>query len=1266
MLAAVPVSTLWSVEVSDNLGSGLVFVVAAVLFGVLLGWRLARTFTVPFDADRYFPLTEPNEVLLRGALQMCNQIRDHTTRCYFKGRIREMVRLQPICDASEFGKMSKDLHAEVDDCLHFGTCFRYAGPAVRWDTSRLPSGPLSLRAGAEMAIGVKRMHRVLCGMAKRYGKLFPMQMDGNPLWVVVSGAKEAKAVFHDNGLTMSSRTFGQSHLVTHTDFPAGNFLRCPFSEDLKKRRGVVWREALSRQKVEFFRPCLDKCRHLSIRAFLLASEEGSSFNPRPFLRMTYLNTLACILFDVSFDDVNDPEYQRVYEFVDDEANEPLLGEADIVPLLRFTPLYTRKTDRMKRIRARQDAWLTEKIGSRQQHLAEGGEVQTLCDILLQTMDSPCPGQRLSYENIKEICNEIIFAGTDTTATTTETVLAHLLNNPDKAKTLRAELDDVFCSLGRMPSPAEFSKLRYTNAVIKEAMRMTCAVPFNSHTCTADTEVLGYRIPKGAMCINNIYAVHYDPEIYPDPERFLPERWLDKDPCTWAVENNFEFMPFGIGRRLCLGYNLALENLQLFVASLFWSFEFSSADGKPVSMAEEVDFTISIPDFKVRAEVRESTALGLDRKHYRDLPSQPQSAKMVEVHVPKIEAEKTYRDCPSPQVVVPSERWAVWYASQTGTGEGFAHALASAARQRGAECSVRNLESAAGASLAELCPGGESKAVFIASTFGNGEPTDSAVDFYRHLMAAQVAAADGLQYAVFGLGNSSYEHFNAAALQLDARLAELGGKHVEGVPVGLGDASKDLDGAFDEWMAALLDSVLPAANSRLEVVSADSTGEALQKRSCETSWQVVWQPEVKSKLDIAPQPRKLTRRKTRISELAHSSISATVQGVTELAKQPSISGSIAEVTLDLHGETYNTADTVGIFPTNDIECVELFGALLNQPLDSTFTMAPTSEGAVQDELFPCPTTLREVLSNYVDIIGKPSRRVITKLASFCSDSAERQELLALASPAGKSRWEELARCKRLSLLELFVSFPSLAAVPLANFLELVPQMRLKPRYYTASSCPEAMGDSRVTLTVKVLRDRVLELPGGRHQTTLGGVSSSFLATALAGQAVRVFVQPSGFGLPPDPAVPILMVAAGTGIAPFRGFLQERSVLAEGGTELGEASLFFGCTRRDADFICEDELAAHRASGALTELVPAFSREDPGRKVYVQHRLVEHAALVSRTVEGGGHVYVCGSTSMGNAVKEAIIGILASGRTLPEARAMLAKLEQERRYVSELWA
>jgi len=164
-----------------------------------------------------------------------------------------------------------------------------------------------------------------------------------------------------------------------------------------------------------------------------------------------------------------------------------------------------------------------------------------------------------------------------------------------------------------------------------------------------------------------------------------------------------------------------------------------------------------------------------------------------------------------------------------------------------------------------------------------------------------------------------------------------------------------------------------------------------------------------------------------------------------------------------------------------------------------------------------------------------------------------------------------------------------------------------------------------------------------------------------------VQPSAFALPAEAAAPVVMVAAGTGLAPFRGFLQERRLRLEAGAELGRAVLFFGCTRSEVDFICEEDLAAHLRDGSLSELVTAFSREDPQRKVYVQHRLAERAADVRELLRGSGHLYVCGGTAMGRDVRRAVVDALCSpGGEREEAEAFVAQLERERRYVAELWA
>ena len=178
------------------------------------------------------------------------------------------------------------------------------------------------------------------------------------------------------------------------------------------------------------------------------------------------------------------------------------------------------------------------------------------------------------------------------------------------------------------------------------------------------------------------------------------------------------------------------------------------------------------------------------------------------------------------------------------------------------------------------------------------------------------------------------------------------------------------------------------------------------------------------------------------------------------------------------------------------------------------------------------------------------------------------------------------------------------------------------------------------------------------------------TGTGEHTVRCFVRTSTFRLPKDKAKPIIMVGPGTGIAPMRAFLEERSEIisrGDGSAGLGDATLFFGCRHENADYIYRDELKAHLASGALTSLHTAFSR-DGKDKVYVQHLIKRESKAVHAMLNGGAHVYVCGGTRMGKDVKEAIADAVSAAAPmgLAKAREFVASLEKEGRYVQELWS
>lgn len=313
------------------------------------------------------------------------------------------------------------------------------------------------------------------------------------------------------------------------------------------------------------------------------------------------------------------------------------------------------------------------------------------------------------------------------------------------------------------------------------------------------------------------------------------------------------------------------------------------------------------------------------------------------------------------------------------------------------------------------------------------------------------------------------------------------------------------------------------------------------------------------------------------------------------------------------------------------------------------------------LFPTPTTVREALTYYVDLKGIPRRSTLSQLAAFARNPKDVERLMRLASKEGRQEFREVVEAHGRSLFELVTEvFPSVQ-IPLDHFINLAP--RLQPRYYTISSSSKAHPDS-IHITVAVTRT---DLPDGRVHT---GVCSSYLAKTST-STVRCFVRASSFRLPSDPSVPIIMVGPGTGVAPMRALLQERrhQRVVEKKT-VGETLLFFGCRRRDHDFLYEEELMSYTRDGTLTDLQLAFSREGV-QKVYVQHLInkPETAARLWQLLDKqGAHVYVCGGTKMGTDVLQAFGTVAKAVGNLDDKTAMeyIKSLQNQGRYVQELWS
>jgi sulfite reductase (NADPH) flavoprotein alpha-component len=362
----------------------------------------------------------------------------------------------------------------------------------------------------------------------------------------------------------------------------------------------------------------------------------------------------------------------------------------------------------------------------------------------------------------------------------------------------------------------------------------------------------------------------------------------------------------------------------------------------------------------------------------------------------------------------------------------------------------------------------------------------------------------------------------------------------------------------------------------------------------------------------------------------------VLGAAPLTK-PGSAKDVRHVVIDLtaSGLAYEPGDSIGLATPNDPVLVAACIAAL---------------GADGTEDVPCPDgiarPLREAFAAHLDI-ARPLDRTLDLLAMVAAHPNDAANLRRL------SEGEDGAEPANADLLDLLHAFPSARPSPAALAASLP---ALRPRLYSIASSPRAT-PGQVHLCVSVVRET-------RRHRIRHGIASAFLADrAIAHGAIGAYMQPSHFRLPADPSVPVIMCGPGTGIAPFRAFLQDRAVHGH----RGRTWLFFGDQHRATDFLFEPELTAWLADGTLARLDTAFSR-DQAKKLYVQDRMLEHAAELWRWLQDGGHFYVCGDANrMARDVDAALRRIAMSQGRLDEAQAKdwIVALARQGRYLRDVY-
>nr|6J79_A Chain A, Heme oxygenase 1,NADPH--cytochrome P450 reductase [Rattus norvegicus]6J79_B Chain B, Heme oxygenase 1,NADPH--cytochrome P450 reductase [Rattus norvegicus] len=593
---------------------------------------------------------------------------------------------------------------------------------------------------------------------------------------------------------------------------------------------------------------------------------------------------------------------------------------------------------------------------------------------------------------------------------------------------------------------------------------------------------------------------------------------------------------------------------------------------------------------------------------------------------------------------------VFYGSQTGTAEEFANRLSKDAHRYGMRGMSADPEEYDLADLSSLPEIDKSLVVFCMATYGEGDPTDNAQDFYDWLQETDVDLT-GVKFAVFGLGNKTYEHFNAMGKYVDQRLEQLGAQRI--FELGLGDDDGNLEEDFITWREQFWPAVceffgVEASSIRQYelVVHEDMdvakvyTGEMGRLKSYENQ-----KPPFDAKnpfLAAVTANRKLNQGTER--HLMHLELDISDSKIR-----------------------YESGDHVAVYPANDSALVNQIGEILGADLDVIMSLNNLDEESNKKHPFPCPTTYRTALTYYLDITNPPRTNVLYELAQYASEPSEQEHLHKMASSSGEGKelylsWVVEARRHILAILQ---DYPSLRP-PIDHLCELLP--RLQARYYSIASSSKVHPNSVHICAVAV----EYEAKSGRVNK---GVATSWLrAKEPAGEnggraLVPMFVRKSQFRLPFKSTTPVIMVGPGTGIAPFMGFIQERAWLREQGKEVGETLLYYGCRRSDEDYLYREELARFHKDGALTQLNVAFSREQ-AHKVYVQHLLKRDREHLWKLIhEGGAHIYVCGDArNMAKDVQNTFYDIVAEFGPMEHTQAVdyVKKLMTKGRYSLDVWS
>jgi cytochrome P450 / NADPH-cytochrome P450 reductase len=1070
--------------------------------------------------------------------------------------------------------------------------------------SPIPHPPTKPVVGNMLSLDSSAPTQNLARLAKELGPIFWLDMMGTPL-VVVSGHDLVDELSDEKRFDKAVKGSLRRVRAVAGD---GLFTAHTNEPNWSKAHNILM-QPFGNRAMQSYHPSMVDVAEQLVKKWERLNADDEIDVVHDMTALT-LDTIGLCGFDYRFNSFYREDY---HPFV-----ESLVRSLETIMLTRGLPLEGLWLRNRNRDLASDVAFMNkmvdEIVAERRKNAEAAADKKDMLGAMMTGVDR-ATGEQLDDVNIRYQINTFLIAGHETTSGMLSCTLYALLKHPEVLRKAYEEVDRVLGpDIDAKPTYQQVTQLTYITQILKEALRLWPPAPAYGISPLKDETIGGkYKLKKNTFVLVLPLALHRDPSVWgPNPDAFDPENFSREAEAARPVN---AWKPFGNGQRACIGRGFAMHEAALAIGMILQRFKL--IDHQRYQMHLKETLTIKPDGFKIKVRPRTDK----ERGAYTGGTATAAAASTA-TPTPRARTRPGHN---TPLLVL--------YGSNLGTAEELATRVADLAEVNGFATKLAPLDDAVG-----KLPEQGGVLIFCASY--NGAPPDNATQFVKWLGGdLPKDAFSKVRYALFGCGNSDWAAtYQSIPRMIDEQLAARGGKSV--YSRGEGDARSDLDGQFESWFAKLA----PLATKEFGV-------ESNFTRSAEDEPLYRIEPVAPSAVNAIVALGGVAPMKVLVNSELQNKAGANASDRSTRHIEVQLPPDIA----------YRVGDHLSVVPRNDPALVDSvarrFGFLPADQIRLQVAEGRRAQLPVGDAV-----SVGRLLTDFVELQQVATRKQIQIMSEHTRCPKTKPKLTAYIGDdaAASEHYRADILGKRKSVFDLLEEHPA-CELPFHAYLEML--SLLAPRYYSISSSPSG-NPSRCSVTVGVV-----EGPASSGRGVYKGICSNYLASRREGETVQATVRETkaGFRLPDDPSVPIIMVGPGTGLAPFRGFLQERAALKAKGATLGPAMLFFGCRHPDQDFLYADELKAFEASG-ITELHTAFSRAQ-APKTYVQNLVAAQKERVWSLIESGAIIYVCGDGGkMEPDVKAALVAIYRErkGADADAGLRWIDDLGAKNRYVLDVWA